>query len=411
MISRIKGTNDIIEDSNVWEWLEERLKKVALSFGFTQVRTPIFEATELFKRSVGNETDIVQKEMYTFDDKGGRSVTLRPEGTAPIMRAFIENNLFSKGLPQKFFYYGPMFRYERPQSGRLRQFHQFGVEFIGSSLPIADATTIVIALEMLKSIGLDGFKLMVNSTGDEKCRPDYVKALKNYYKPFIDDLCDDCKVRYDKNVLRLLDCKKDAKYAENAPKITDYLCEDCKTHFDQLRKYLDDMDVEYEVDPSIVRGLDYYTRTVFEFKNPSLGAQNAIGGGGRYDGLIEELGGVKTPSVGFAFGMERLILALEAEKKIPEIGKTDLYVVAVDEAQRIEALKIAKELSRYFTVDADVMGRNVKGQFSHASKEGARYVLTIGEEEIKTGLYALKNMKTGEQKKVMLSEIMEELRD
>lgn len=411
MISRIKGTNDIIEDSNVWEWLEERLKKVALSFGFTQVRTPIFEATELFKRSVGNETDIVQKEMYTFDDKGGRSVTLRPEGTAPIMRAFIENNLFSKGLPQKFFYYGPMFRYERPQSGRLRQFHQFGVEFIGSSLPIADATTIVIALEMLKSIGLDGFKLMINSTGDEKCRPDYVKALKNYYKPFIDDLCDDCKVRYDKNVLRLLDCKKDAKYAENAPKITDYLCEDCKTHFDQLRKYLDDMDVEYEVDPSIVRGLDYYTRTVFEFKNPSLGAQNAIGGGGRYDGLIEELGGVKTPSVGFAFGMERLILALEAEKKIPEIGKTDLYVVAVDEAQRIEALKIAKELSRYFTVDADVMGRNVKGQFSHASKEGARYVLTIGEEEIKTGLYALKNMKTGEQKKVMLSEIMEELRD
>lgn len=411
MISRIKGTNDIIEDSKIWEWLEEKLKNVALSFGFSQVRTPIFEATELFNRSVGDETDIVQKEMYTFDDKAGRSITLRPEGTAPVMRAFVEHNLFSKGLPQKFFYYGPMFRYERPQSGRLRQFHQFGIEFIGSSLPITDAMTIVIALEMLKSTGLNGFKLKINSTGDEKCRPDYVEALRAYYKPFIDDLCDDCKVRYDKNILRLLDCKKDAQYAKNAPKITDYLCEDCKTHFDQLRKYLDDMDVEYEVDPSIVRGLDYYTRTVFEFKYPSLGAQDAIGGGGRYDKLIEELGGAKTPSVGFAFGIERLILALEAEGKLPQIGKIDLYVVAVDEAQRVEALKIAKELSRYFTVDIDVMGRNVKGQFSHASKEGSRYVLAIGEEEIKTGLYTLKNMKTGDQKKTTLSEIIEAVSD
>jgi histidyl-tRNA synthetase len=406
VISRIKGTNDIIEDSKVWEWLEEKLKNVALNFGFVEVRTPIFEATELFNRSVGNETDIVQKEMYTFEDKGGRSITLRPEGTAPVMRAFIENNLSSKGLPQKLFYCGPMFRYERPQAGRLRQFHQFGVELIGSPLPIADAMTILLAIEMLKTIGLDKFKLKINSTGDEKCRPSYVEALKAYYKPFLNDLCDDCKVRYDRNVLRLLDCKKDAKYAESAPKITNYLCDDCKSHFDKLKKYLDDMEIEYEVDPAIVRGLDYYTRTVFEFKYPNLGAQDAIGGGGRYDGLIKELGGAKVPSIGFAFGIERLILALEEEKKLPEIEGLDIYIISIDEDQRIEALKIANALSKYFKVDVDVMGRNVKGQFSLASKENARYTVVIGEEEIKTGLYTLKNMKTGEQWKVRLSEII-----
>lgn len=410
MISRIKGTNDIIEDSKVWEWLEESLKKVVLNFGFVEIRTPIFEATELFDRSVGNETDIVQKEMYTFEDKGGRSITLRPEGTAPVMRAFIENNLFSKGLPQKFFYYGPMFRYERPQAGRMRQFHQFGVELIGSPLPISDAMIILIAVEMLKSIGLNKFKLKINSTGDEKCRPTYVEALKAYYKPFLNDLCDDCKVRYDRNVLRLLDCKRDAKYAENAPKITDYLCDDCKAHFDRLRKYLDDMEIEYEVDPSIVRGLDYYTRTVFEFKYPSLGAQDAIGGGGRYDGLIEELGGSKTPAIGFAFGIERLILALNEEGKIPKTEGLDIYVISVDEEQKIEALKVANALSNYFKVDVDVMGRNLKGQFSHASKENARYAVVIGEEEIKTGLYTLKDMKSGEQWKTRLSEIIERVK-
>ncbi len=409
MISRIKGTNDIIEDSRIWEWLEGKLKNVALNFGFIETRTPIFEATELFNRSVGNETDIVQKEMYTFEDKGNRSITLRPEGTAPVMRAFIENNLLSKGLPQKLFYYGPMFRYERPQAGRMRQFHQFGVELIGSPLPIADAMTILLAIEMLKAIGLDKFKLKINSTGDEKCRPNYVEALKAYYKPFFNDLCDDCRVRYDRNVLRLLDCKKDAKYAENAPKITDYLCHDCKVHFDKLRKYLDEMEIEYEVDPSIVRGLDYYTRTVFEFKYPSLGAQDAIGGGGRYDRLIEELGGPKIPSIGFAFGIERLILALEEEGKLPKAEDLDVYIVSIDEDQRIEALKVASALSRYFKVDVDVMGRNVKGQFSYASKENARYTVVIGEEEIRTGLYTLKNMKTGEQSKVRLSEMIKEI--
>ncbi|BBJ28301.1 histidine--tRNA ligase [Athalassotoga saccharophila] len=407
MISRIKGTEDTIEESWLWEWIEERFKGVATNFGFTQIRTPTFEATELFDRGVGNETDIVQKEMYTFEDKGGRSITLRPEGTAPVMRAFIEHNLSSKGLPQKLFYYGPMFRYEKPQSGRLREFHQFGAELIGSALPIADVFVISMAIEMLNSVGLTNFKLKINSTGDENCRPEYVKALKDYYRDLLPKLCDDCKVRYERNVLRLLDCKKDAEYAKDAPKITDYLCNDCKTHFDTLKRYLDELDIEYEVDPSIVRGLDYYTRTVFEFKYPALGAQDAIGGGGRYDRLIEELGGSKTPSVGFAFGIERIILALKMENKIPESKGIDIYVIAVDDAQRMESLKIAKALSKFFRVDVDIMGRNLKGQFSQASKENARFVIVIGEEEIKEGLYTVKNMKSGEQKRVRFSDIIE----
>ncbi len=407
MISKIKGTNDIIEDSRIWQYVEGQIKKVAQNFSFTEVRTPIFEATELFNRGVGNETDIVQKEMYTFEDKGGRSITLRPEGTAPVMRAFIENNLTSKGLPQKFFYYGPMFRYERPQAGRLRQFHQFGIELIGSPAPLADAFTILVAIEMLKSLKLDGFKLRINSTGDDNCRPQYVEALKEYYKPHLTDLCDDCKVRYERNILRLLDCKIDAKYAIGAPKITDYLCDGCKTHFDLVKRYLDELNIEYEVDPSIVRGLDYYTRTVFEFKYPSLGAQDAIGGGGRYDKLIEELGGAKTPSVGFAFGIERLILALGIENKLPSFEGIDLYIIAVDKAQRAEVLRIAKELSKYFRVDLDIMERSVKSQFSSASKEDARFTLVIGEEEMKSGFYTLKNMKDGTQTECKFSDLIE----
>jgi histidyl-tRNA synthetase len=409
VISRIKGTNDIIEDSKIWEWLEENLKKFAINNDFNEIRTPIFEATELFSRSVGDETDIVQKEMYTFEDKGGRSITLRPEGTAPVMRAFIENALGSKGLPQKLFYLGPMFRYERPQAGRLRQFHQFGMELIGAPLPIADAFTILVAVQLLKNIGLDGFKLKINSTGDENCRPKYVEALKDYYKPLLNDLCDDCKVRYDKNIFRLLDCKKDAKYAESAPKITDYLCENCKAHFDEVKVYLDGLGIEYEVDPTIVRGLDYYTRTVFEFKYPSLGAQDAIGGGGRYDKLIEELGGTRTPSIGFAFGLERLIIALDQEHKLPESKGIDLYIISIGEVQKVEALKMAKELSKYFIVDTDLMGRNVKSQFSTASKANARFTLVIGEEEMSSGLYTLKDMKDGTQMKCKFSEIMEKI--
>ncbi len=410
MIKKIKGTNDIVENTYIWEWVEDKFKEVAKRFGFSEIRTPIFEATELFNRGVGKETDIVQKEMYTFEDKGGRSITLRPEGTAPVMRAFVEHSLASKGLPQKFFYLGPMFRYERPQAGRLRQFHQYGIELIGSSLPVADAYTILVAVEILKAVGLENFKLKINSTGCQKCRAGYKKALKEYYRPLLNNLCDDCKRRYDRNVLRLLDCKRDAEYAKSAPNILDYLCDDCKAHFNELKSLLDTLNIEYEVDPSIVRGLDYYTRTVFEIKYPSLGAQDAIIGGGRYDNLIEELGGAPTPSVGFAVGMERIMLALTSEGKLPSPRGVDLYVVTVGDEQRADALKISRELSKYMRVDIDLMGRKLKAQFSNASRENARYVLVIGEEEVKSGLYTLKRMSDRTQMKLSIDEVVMEIK-
>ncbi len=409
MIRRIKGTNDIIEDSHIWEWVEEKFRNVAKNFGFLEIRTPIFEVTELFDRGVGTDTDIVQKEMYTFEDKGGRSLTLRPEGTASVMRSFVEHSLDSKGLPQKFFYIGPMFRYERPQAGRLRQFHQYGVELIGSPLPIADAMVILMATESLKAIGLNNFKLKINSTGCEKCRPRYKEALREYYKPILSKLCDDCQVRYDKNILRLLDCKRDVEYAKSAPNILDYLCDDCKSHFEGVRKLLDTLGLEYEIDPSIVRGLDYYTRTVFEIKYPSLGAQDAILGGGRYDHLVEELGGKPTPSVGFAAGMERIMIALKAEGKLPPPPTPDIYVVTVSEEQRPYSLKIARELSRTFAIDVDLMGRKLKSQFKNASKKGARYVLVVGEDEIKSGVYTFKDMSNGNQMKLSLDDIVKYL--
>ncbi len=409
MIKKIKGTNDVIEDLYIWEWVEEKFRNVAKNLGFLEIRTPIFEATELFNRSVGTDTDIVQKEMYTFEDKGGRSITLRPEGTASVMRAFVEHSLDSKGLPQKFFYIGSMFRYERPQAGRLRQFHQYGVELIGSPLPIADAMVILMATESLKAIGLSNFKLKINSTGCEKCRPRYKEALREYYKPILAKLCDDCQTRYDKNILRLLDCKRDVEYAKSAPNIIDYLCDDCKSHFEGVRRLLDTLGLEYEIDPSIVRGLDYYTRTVFEIKYPSLGAQDAILGGGRYDHLVEELGGKPTPSVGFAAGMERIMIALKAENKLPSPPIPDVYVVTVSEGQRPHALKISRELSKTFSVDVDLMGRKLKSQFKNASKDGARYVLVVGEDEIKSGTYTLKDMSNGNQMKLSLEDVMKHL--
>ncbi len=411
MIRRIKGTNDIIEDSYVWEWAEDRLRNVSKNFGFSEIRTPIFEATELFKRGVGTDTDIVQKEMYTFEDKGGRSITLRPEGTAPVMRAFVEHSLDSQGLPQKLFYIGPMFRYEKPQAGRLRQFHQYGAELIGSSRPEADVEIIVLAVETLKALGLKEFKLKINSTGCEKCRPKYKEALREYYKPLFPKLCNDCQVRYDRNILRLLDCKRDAQYAKSAPIILDYLCDECKEHFNRVKELLNALGVDYEVDPTIVRGLDYYTRTVFEITSTSLGAQDAIAGGGRYDHLIEELGGRTTPSVGFAMGMERIMIALEREKKLPNKPSPQVYVVAVEDEQRPHALGIAFELSKEFIVETDVMGRKMKAQFKNASKLGARYVIVVGEEEVKSGIYTLKNMFDGSQVKLPLSEIKRKLKE
>ncbi len=407
LIRRIKGTNDILEDSYKWQWMENVFRKTAQSLGFSEIRTPIFEATELFQRGVGDDTDIVQKEMYTFEDKGGRSLTLRPEGTASVMRAFVEHALDSKGLPQKLFYIGPMFRYEKPQAGRLRQFHQYGAELIGSPLPQADALIIALAVRSLQNLGLKNFKLKINSTGCEKCRPKYRQALREYYKPLLNVLCDDCKVRYSRNVLRLLDCKKDAKYAESAPNILDYLCSECKEHFEKVKEFLNFMGVEYEVDHTIIRGLDYYTRTVFEITHNALGAQDAIAGGGRYDHLVEELGGKPTPSVGFAVGIERILLAIEAENLTPPKPTTDVYVVTVDDEMRTKAVNLALELSKRFKVDVDVMGRKLKSQFKNASKQNARYVLVVGEEEVKSGLYTLKRMSDGEQFKLSIDGISE----
>ncbi|MGC9321796.1 MAG: histidine--tRNA ligase, partial [Kosmotogaceae bacterium] len=308
MINRIKGTQDIaFEDIEYWHFAEEAIRNISHKYAFTEIRTPIFEATELFERSVGESTDVVQKEMYTFEDKGGRSITLRPEGTAGVARAFIENSFVNLGSPVKLFYNGPMFRYEKPQAGRLRQFHQFGAEILGSESPLADFEIIEMAYSFLKELKINNAKLFINSIGCPACREDYKTALKEYYSDKLPRMCPDCQRRYDTNVLRLLDCKIDKELVHGAPGILEYLDSDCRSHFEELQWLLQRAGIEYEVDQFLVRGLDYYTRTAFEIRSSSLGSQDQLVGGGRYDGLVEYIGGKSCPAVGFAIGLERIV--------------------------------------------------------------------------------------------------------
>jgi len=397
----IKGTQDILPDvvyKN--QFIEQTLLDIAGKFGFREIRTPVFEHTELFQRGVGETTDVVQKEMYTFDDKGGRSITLRPEGTAGAARAFLEHGLFNEALPQKLCYILNCYRYEKPQAGRWREFQQFGVEVLGAAHPAADAEVISLANEIFAFLGVEGIKLELNSIGCPECRKNYHAALKEYFETRKDELCPTCLGRLEKNPMRILDCKSPIckEIAEGAPAIIDYICEDCSNHFESVKKYLDKMNIEYTVNPRIVRGLDYYTRTVFEFVSTDIGAQGTVCGGGRYDGLIEELGGPHVPSLGFGLGTGRLLMLLEAQGiELPKPSGCDIYIAPMGENASYEAAAIVADLrAGGISAQTDVVGRSLKAQMKFADKIGAKYTMVLGDDEIASGKAKIKNMDSGE---------------
>lgn len=403
----IKGTKDVLP-SEVYknQYVEATCLTVAENFGYKEMRTPVFEHTELFQRGVGDTTDVVQKEMYTFDDKGGRSITLRPEGTAGAARAFLENGLSNEALPQKICYLTSCYRYEKPQAGRLREFHQFGIECFGATSPLADAEMIALAKQIFDELGVKDLHLELNSIGCPTCRAEYHKALKEYFASRVDELCDTCRDRLDRNPMRILDCKSPvcSEIAKDAPVVLDYLCDECKEHFEKTKSYLDAMNIEYIVNPQIVRGLDYYTKTVFEFVADSIGAQGTVCGGGRYDGLIEELGGQRTPSLGFAMGLERLQLVMEAQGcEFPEPSRPDLFIVAMGDKATLKAVEIAKDMrDEGYSVVYDLNGRSLRAQMKYADKINAKYNVVIGDNEVDTKSAVLKDMATGEQSNISL---------
>lgn len=414
MIQIPKGTKDVLpKQSYLWQYVENTARETAEAFGFREIRTPTFEYTELFSRGVGDTSDIVNKEMYTFLDKGNRSVTLRPEGTAGVARAFLENGLAGGAMPFKVYYLISAFRYERPQAGRLREFHQFGAELYGADGAYADAEAITFADAFLKNLGLKQIKLRLNSIGCKKCRAKYYEALKEYFAPRLDEMCSDCKTRFEKNPMRMLDCKEEGckRFTANAPKMLGYLCDDCKEHFETVQKLLTASGVQYELDPSIVRGLDYYSRTVFEFVTSAAGAQGTVLGGGRYDTLLSEIGGEDVPAVGFAAGLERLLMVMDAEKApFKEEKKTDCYLLGMDGKSREKAFLLANELRRAgFSAETDLMTRSVKAQFRHAGKIGARFVAVIGENELNEGAAEVKDMQTSSSEKVIFEELRQYL--
>ena len=401
----IKGTKDVLpKDVHKNQYIEATALDIASKFGYKEIRTPVFEHTELFQRGVGDTTDVVQKEMYTFDDKGGRSITLRPEGTAGAVRSYLENGLCNEALPQKVCYLISCYRYEKPQAGRLREFHQFGVECFGSASPLADAEIIALAKSLFDTLGVKDLSLEINSIGCPTCRAEYHKALKEYFSSRKDELCDTCKSRLDRNPMRILDCKSPIchEIAEGAPVVIDYLCYECKEHFENVQKYLKAQNIEYTINPQIVRGLDYYTKTVFEFVSNSIGAQGTVCGGGRYDGLVEELGGQHTPSLGFAMGIERLMLLMEAQGcEFPEAEKPDLFIVALGEKATLKAVEIAKDMREEgFSSLLDLNQRSVRAQMKYADKLGAKFNVVIGDNEVEAKTAKLKNMQTGEETEI-----------
>ena len=406
---KIKGTEDVLpKQSYRWQFVENIMREEARAYGFKEIRTPVFEHTELFARGVGQTTDVVQKEMYTFDTKGGESVTLRPEGTAGAARAVLEHSLEQDGLPIKASYFVSCYRYEKPQAGRLREFHQFGIEEYGTQAPAADAEIICLAQSVPDRLGLSQVHLEINSIGCPECRARYNQALKEYFTQYKDRLCPTCLTRLEKNPMRLLDCKspEDKEIAKDAPKITDYLCEECEAHFTEVKKYLDAAGVEYTVNPTIVRGLDYYTKTVFEFVTDCIGAQGTVCGGGRYDGLIEELGGKHMPSLGFAMGMERLLMVMDAQKiEIPDNDKTALYIATMGDAAKVKAFELLRQVRECGLIaETDVVGRGLRAQMKYADKIGAKYSVVLGDNEIEENKARVKNMETGEQTELALDE-------
>lgn len=409
MISIPKGTKDVLPDQSFkWQFIENSAREVAAAFNIREIRTPVFEHTELFQRGVGETTDVVNKEMYTFLDKGGRSVTLKPEGTAGAARLFIENGLASSALPLKAFYLTPCFRYERPQAGRLREFHQFGIEVFGSAEADADAEVIFAASTFLNKIGVKT-RLELNSIGCKTCRAEYNAALKAYFAPHLSEMCLTCRERFDKNPLRMLDCKEEGckKITSGAPKITDYLCDDCRAHFERVQSLLSGQGIKFTVNSNIVRGLDYYTRTVFEFVSEEIGAQGTVCGGGRYDGLISELGGGQVPAIGFAAGIERLLLLMEnTGAAFPEAPAPDIYIAGMDDNCRAKAFELVCELRlKGVKAECDLMKRSVKAQLKYADKTGARFVVVIGGSELESGAVRVKNMADGTGNEVKFEEI------
>ena len=403
-----KGTKDMLpQDAYKWHFVENKFREIAKFYGMREIRTPMFEHTDLFLRGVGDTTDIVQKEMYTFNDKGNRSITLKPEGTSPVVRAFIENRLFNEAQPTKLYYAIPCFRYENVQKGRLRQFHQFGTEVFGSKEPSMDAEVIAFAMEFLKSLGLKSLSLNINNLGCPNCRPKYNEALKKFLEENYDDLCGLCQSRFEKNPMRILDCKNKncGEITKNAPIILDYMCEECDSHFAEVKKYLDILNIPYTVDPGIVRGLDYYTKTIFEILNDDF----TVCGGGRYDRLIEQLGGPEMPAVGFGLGIERLLLTLQNEGiEIPNEGLYDLYIGARGEDGKLASFKLANALrTRGIKTEINHMGRSLKAEMKYANKIGAKFTVVLGDDELQTGNAKFKRMSDGEQFEVNLNNIEE----
>ena len=410
----VKGTCDVLpSESYKWQFVEKRMLETARLYGFNEIRIPVFEHTEVFLRSVGDTTDVVQKEMYTFDDKGGRSITLRPEFTAGVIRSAIEKGLVNGALPVKAAYVGGCYRYEKPQAGRLREFHQFGVECIGAASPSADAEVIALANHVLDAVGIEKISLEINSIGCPECRKDYLAALKSYFEKHTDELCDTCKDRLSRNPMRILDCKSPVcgAIAAKAPVVTDYLCDDCRNHFETVQKHLDAAGIKYTVNPHIVRGLDYYTRTVFEFVSGDIGAQSTVCGGGRYDGLISQMGGPSTASLGFAMGIERIMLLLEAQgTELPKPDYCDLYIATMGENAGVAATGICELLRKDgFKVQTDICGRGLKAQMKFADKTGARFTMVLGDNECESGNAKIKNMQSGEETEIRLAEISESL--
>ena len=385
----------------LWQYIEETARKTAELYGYSEIRTPVFENTELFQRGVGDTTDVVQKEMYTFSDKGGRSITLKPEGTATLVRSYIENSLYAAPQPTKLCYIIPCFRYEKPQSGRLREFHQFGIECFGAASPLCDAEVIALADTFLKNAGITNYELNINSIGCPSCKKEYNEKLVEYFSKYKDKLCQTCLERLEKNPMRIIDCKSEvcSEIAKGAPKMIDYLCDECSSHFEEVKKGLDNIGIKYKINPDIVRGLDYYTKTVFEFTSNALGAQSTVCGGGRYSGLVEELGGKPAEGIGFAAGLERLILILKKEDGFKNKESVpDLFVGAIGNEAQSFAQKLIYNLRNLgIRAEQDLLERSVKAQMKYADKIRAAYSVVIGEDEIAKEKACFKNMTTGEQ--------------
>ncbi|MCL1809970.1 MAG: histidine--tRNA ligase [Clostridiales bacterium] len=410
-----KGTKDVLPDQVYkWHFVEKAFHEICTTYGFSEIRTPVFEHTELFTKGVGDTTDIVEKQMYTFADYAQRSVTLKPEGTAPAVRAFVEHKLYAEVQPTKIYYSIPCFRYEKPQSGRLREFHQFGIEIFGTGDMMADAEVISLGNDFIAGLGIKDVELRINSIGCSKCRKEHRAALREFLKEKYDGLCDTCKGRYNRNPLRILDCKSPVcqELVGGAPLMIDYLCDECQDSFEDLKVDLTAMGIDFTVDPGIVRGLDYYTKTAFEFVSHNIGAQGTICGGGRYDNLMEHLGGPAIPGIGFGLGIERLLLVMESNGvAIPKPAAADVFVAVMGENAKKFGLGLTRKLRKQgLNVEMDTLSRNIKGQFKYADRINASYTVVIGDNELAEGKVSLKKMSTSEQRLIPIDDIVKEVR-